>query len=105
MKIDVEWVKAAASALTDSKYPIVIKGKYPQAFKGYISSLGGAIAQFGLVPALSILETDNVNAQSDNTDNSDDGNENSSTCGADNNRAYMFSNRAQPADSPAPPPG
>ncbi len=90
MKIDVEWVKAAANALTDSKYPIVIKGKYPQAFKGYISSLGGAIAQFGLVPALSILETDNVNAQSDNTDNSDDGNENSSTCGADNNRAYLI---------------
>ena len=75
MKIDVEWVKAAANALTDSKYPIVIKGKYPQAFKGYISSLGGAIAQFGLVPALSIFETDN---------------ENPSTNGADNNRAYLI---------------
>lgn len=73
MKIDVEWVKAAANALTDSK--IVIKGKYPQAFKGYISSLGGAIAQFGLVPALSIFETDN---------------ENPSTNGADNNRAYLI---------------
>jgi len=75
MKIDVEWVKAAANALTDSKYPIVIKRKYPQAFKGYISSLGGAIAQFGLIPALSIFETDN---------------ENPSTNGADNNRAYLI---------------
>jgi len=80
MKIEVEWVEAAAKALTDSKYPIVTKGKneeyeYPQAFKGYISSLGGAIAQFGLVPALSIFETDN---------------ENPSTNGADNNRTYLI---------------
>lgn len=72
MKIDIEWIKSAKEALIES-HIVDAGGNYPKAYKGYISSLGASIIQSGLLPALSIYESDNS--------------ENMSS--ADNNRALL----------------
>lgn len=96
MKIDIHWVKAAQSALVESG---IVKNtrqqtnqdssqatcaSYPKAFKGYISSLAASIVQSGLVPALSIYESDNKEEEvKKNGCATDEGNY------ADNNRALL----------------
>lgn len=87
--MDVDWIKEAIDVL---KYVGVVRemqvntetdgkngGKevyvYPKAFKGYISSLGAAIVQSGMVPALSIYENDDNGSKASN---------------AENNRAYLI---------------
>lgn len=78
MKINMKWIQAAQAALLESK---IIQANenigliYPHAFKGYISSLAASIVQSGLVPALSIYEKDNKDANKS----------------ADNNRALLVS--------------
>lgn len=57
MKVDIKWFQSAQNALVESG--IVKDGKYPKAYKGYISSLAASIVQSGLIPALSIYESDN----------------------------------------------
>ena len=94
MKIDIEWVTTAQDALIESG--IVSNGSYPQAFKGYISSLAATIAQMGLIPALKNFENDNKDCyqekQVDN--NKDDSQEeqadNNRKTQADNNRAHLI---------------
>ncbi len=81
--MDVDWIKEAIDVL---KYVGIVRerrvnietegenvGKktyvYPKAFKGYISSLGAAIVQSGMVPALSIYENDDNGPKASNAEN------------------------------------
>lgn len=59
MKIDIEWVKSAQSALCQLGV-VSTEGYCPDEFNGYVSSLSVAIAQMGLVPALLVYERDIV---------------------------------------------
>lgn len=71
MKTNINWVKSAQKALIESGIVKMTKysetpddsqpkyASYPKAFKGYISSLAASIVQSGMIPALSIYESDN----------------------------------------------
>lgn len=83
MRIDMNWVRAAHEALKKSGI-VDDAGNYPKAFKGYISSLGASIIQTGLLPALSIYESDNPAV------NSSVSGSNASGASAENNRAYLI---------------
>lgn len=61
MKINAQLIKIAQEALVTSE--IVNKqGKYKKEFGGYISSLGAAIVQSGLLPAMIFYESDSEQA-------------------------------------------
>lgn len=61
MKVREDLIKDARQALIDAK--IVNKdGVYPKEFGGYISSLGAAIVQSGLLPAMIFYENDSEQA-------------------------------------------
>lgn len=54
MRIDNEWISYADRALKDSG--IVVDNKYPEEFKGYISSFSATIVQMGIYPAMIVFE-------------------------------------------------
>jgi CRISPR-associated protein Cmr5 len=63
MKIENQTIEYAVEALNDAE--IVKDNSYSKAFKGYISSLGAAIIQSGLLPAMIFFENTESGADAD----------------------------------------
>ena len=61
MKINAQLIRNAQEALVASKI-VDSNGKYKKEFGGYISSLGAAIVQSGLLPAMIFYESDSEQA-------------------------------------------
>lgn len=61
MKIDNAWIKYAMEALCEAE--VVAGGVYKNEFKGYIASLGAAIVQSGLLPAMIFFGNDSDTAK------------------------------------------
>jgi len=61
MRIKEDLIKNARQALIDAKI-VNTNGIYPKEFGGYISSLGAAIVQSGLLPAMIFYENDSEQA-------------------------------------------
>lgn len=62
MKINAQLIKNAQEALVVSGI-VDSQGKYKKEFGGYISSLGAAIVQSGLLPAMIFYESDSEQAK------------------------------------------
>ena len=65
MKVNMELIKYAQDAIKN--VGIVTNGHYPKEFGGYISSLGAAIVQSGLLPAMIFYENDDSQSNEDRT--------------------------------------
>lgn len=61
MKIDNQWIKYGMEALCEAG--IVKDSTYKKEFKGYIASLGAAIVQSGLLPAMIFFGNQSASAE------------------------------------------
>ena len=95
----MKWIKAAQYALLQSGIVQTVNQQsngvteqqqlYPQAFRGYISSLAASIVQSGLIPALSIYEKDNEGTDKEDSEEDNKEDIQTSQTHADNNRAQL----------------